>query len=94
MASVCVSSCIENQVQLAKNVCIVALDEVDLLQINPLIDFVSQKIATFDVASDTHQEIATTSNFVEDDQQEFTPSSSFAENIEREETRMNSSSCE
>jgi hypothetical protein len=55
MTSVCASLCIENQVQLAKIICIVALDEVDLLQINPPIDFVSQMITTtFDIASDRH----------------------------------------
>jgi hypothetical protein len=57
-------------VQLAKIVCIVALDEVNLLQINPPTDFVTQKITTnSDIASDMHQEIATTSSFAKDNQQ-------------------------
>jgi hypothetical protein len=39
MAFVCVSLCGKNQVQLVEMVCIVALDEVDLLQFNPPMDF-------------------------------------------------------
>jgi hypothetical protein len=58
-----------------------ALDEVELVQINPPKDFVSQMITTFDIANDMHQEIATTSSFVKDNQQEFTPSFGFAKDI-------------
>jgi hypothetical protein len=54
MAYVYGSLCIENEMQLAKIVCIVALDEVDLLEINPPTYFVSQKIVmTSGVGSDT-----------------------------------------
>jgi hypothetical protein len=54
MAYVCGSLCTENEMQLAKIVCMVALDEVDLLEINPSTYFVLQKIAmTFGVGSDT-----------------------------------------
>jgi len=95
MAFVCASSCTENQVQLTKIVYIVTLDEVDLLQYNPFMDFVSQKnTMTFDVASDTHQEIATTLGFAKDNQQKFTPPFSFAKDTQCEKTRMNSGSCE
>ncbi len=42
--------------QLAETICTIALDEVDLLQINPSMNFISQKIATtFSVGSDTYQ---------------------------------------
>jgi hypothetical protein len=82
-------------VQLAKIICTVALDEVELLQINPPMDFVSQMITTtFDIASDTHQEITMISSFVEDNQQEFTPSSGFAEDTQCEKNGMNYSYCE
>jgi hypothetical protein len=50
MAYVCGSLCTENEVQLTKIVCMVALDEVNLLVINPSTYFVSQKIG---VGSDT-----------------------------------------
>jgi len=79
MASVCGSLCVENEMQLAKIVCIITLDEVNLLEINPPTDFVSQKIImTFGVGSDTHQENQMNSSFAKDGGQEFTPSSSFA----------------
>jgi hypothetical protein len=55
MAYVCGSPCTKNEVQLAKIVCIVALDEVDLLEINPCTNFISQKITMiYGVGSDTH----------------------------------------
>ncbi len=41
MASVCGSLCVENEMQLAKIVCIITLDEVNLLEINLPTDFVS-----------------------------------------------------
>jgi hypothetical protein len=67
MAFVCGSLCVENEVQLTKIVYMVALDEVNLIEINPFMNFVSQKIApTFGAGSDTHQKIATTSSFIED----------------------------
>jgi hypothetical protein len=81
--------------QLAKIVCMVTLDEVDLLQINPPMDFVSQMITpTSDIASDTHQDFVSISSFVEDNQQEFTPSSFFAKDTQWEKIGMNSSSYE
>jgi hypothetical protein len=95
MAFVCASPCTENQVQLAKIVYTVALDEVDLLQFNPFMNFVSQKIVmTSDVASDTHQEITMTLGFAKDDQQEFTPSFGFVKDTQHEKTRMSFNSCE
>jgi hypothetical protein len=44
MAFVCWSPCIKKKVQLAKIVCTVALDEVNLIEINSLMNFFSQKI--------------------------------------------------
>ncbi len=41
MAYVCGSLCTENEVQLAKFFCMVALDEFNLLEINPPTYFVS-----------------------------------------------------
>jgi hypothetical protein len=71
--------------QLAKIVYMLALDEVELVQINPPKDFVSQMITTTsDIVSDMHQEIATTSSFVKDNQQQFTPSSGFAKDTQYE----------
>jgi hypothetical protein len=40
MPYVCGSLCTENEMQLAKIVCMVALDEIDLLEINPPTYFV------------------------------------------------------
>jgi hypothetical protein len=95
MAYVCKSPCIKNEVQLAKIVCMVALDEVDLLEINPFIDFVLQKITmTYGVGNDTHQEITTTSSFAKDDGQEFTPFSGFVKDIQHEQIGMNFGSSE
>jgi hypothetical protein len=85
MAFVCASPCTENQLQLTKIVYIVALDEVDLFQYNPFMDFVSQKSTmTSNVASDTHQEIAMILGFAKDNQQEFTPPFGFAKDIQHE----------
>jgi hypothetical protein len=67
----------------------VALDEVDLFQINPPIDFVSQKITmTFGVKSDRYHEIARSLGFAKDSGQKFTPSSGFAKDTQREQIGM------
>ncbi len=53
--------------QLTKIVCTITMDEVNLLEINLLTDFVLEKIImTFGVRSDIHQEIATSSGFAKD----------------------------
>jgi hypothetical protein len=93
MASICGSPCVENEVQIAKIVCMVTLDEVDLIKINPPTYFVLQKSAmTFSVGSDLYQEIAIISSFAEDHGQDFTPFFGFVEDIQCEKIGMNSSS--
>jgi hypothetical protein len=54
----------------------------------PLIDFVSQKITTFGIGSDMHQEITTILRFIKDGGQEFTPYFGFVENTQREQIGM------
>jgi hypothetical protein len=94
MASICGSPCTKDEVQLAKIVCMVTLDEVDLLDMIP-IDFVSQKIEmTSCVGSDTHQEITKTLGFAKDSGQKFTPSFGFAKDIQHERIGMNFGSFE
>jgi hypothetical protein len=67
MASICGSLCTKNEMQLTKIVCTITMDEVNLLEINLLTDFVLEKIImTFGVRSDIHQEIATSSGFAKD----------------------------
>jgi hypothetical protein len=91
MASICGSPCVENEVQKAKIVCMVTLDEVDLIEINPPTYFVSEKSATSSsVGSYLHQEIAMISSFVENHGQDFTPFFDFVEDIQHEQIRMNS----
>ncbi len=95
MASICGSPCTKNEMQLAKIVCMVTLDEVNLLEINPPIDFVWQKIAmTFGVGSDTHQEIIKNLGFAKNSGQKFTPSFGFAKDIQHERIWMNFGSFE
>jgi hypothetical protein len=82
MASICGSPC-------TKIVYTVALDEVNLIEINPPTDFVSQKITiTFGVGNDMQEKIATTSSFAKDNGQKFTPFSSFAKDIQNEQIGM------
>jgi hypothetical protein len=87
MASVCGS--LKNEMQLAKIVYIVALDEVDLLEINPPANFISQMITTFGLGNEMYQEIAMTSCFAKDNGQKITLSYGFVEDTQHQQIGMN-----